>query len=261
MAYKIAVASQKGGVGKTTTAVNISASLAVADKETLLVDLDPQGCATTALGLGQDVLFRGVYEIFIRNFPASGSVHATDIPHLSVIPSNIWSNNAEEEIMRASLNRTALARSMEELEDSYDFILFDVPPSMSHLTVSSLAAADSVIIPVQAEFYSFNAFEQFLRLVRTVRLSVNPGLEIEGFLITMFDDRTKLSHDVERALRLRFGRLVFKAVVPRSVALAEAPARGKPGIIVDGRSAGSQAYLKVAAEIIARAKKRAAAAV
>ncbi|HUU55899.1 MAG TPA: ParA family protein [bacterium] len=256
MAYKIAVASQKGGVGKTTTAVNLSASLAVGDKKTLLVDLDPQGCASVALGFNQELLYRGVYEIFTRNFPAAGSVHATEIPDLYVIPSNIWSNNAEEETMRASLNRTALARSIEDLEDDYDFVIMDSPPSMSHLMVSALAAADSVLIPVQAEFYSYNAFEQFIRLVRTIRLSVNPDLEIEGFLLTMFDERTNLAHEVEDSLRRRFGKAVFKTVIPRSVALAEAPARGKPGIVVDGKSPGAQAYLQLAGEIVRRRKKR-----
>ena len=254
MAYKIAVASQKGGVGKTTTAVNLGASLAVAEKDTLLVDLDPQGCATVALGLSQELLYRGVYEIFIRNFPPQGSVHATEIPHLSLIPSNIWSNNAEEEIMRASLNRTALRRSLEDLDADYDFIILDAPPSLSHLTVSALAAADAVLIPVQAEFFSYNSFDQFIRLIKTVRLGVNPDLELEGFLLTMYDDRTKLAHEVERSLRRRFGKLVFKTVIPRSVALAEAPAQGKPGILVDGRSSGARAYLELAADIIRRHK-------
>jgi chromosome partitioning protein len=255
MAHKIAIASQKGGVGKTTTAVNLSASLAVAEKRTLLIDLDPQGCATVAVGLNHELLHRGVYEIFTRNLPAGGSVHDTDVPNLDIIPSNIWSNTAEEEIMRASLDRTALARSLEEVAANYDYIVMDSPPSLSHLAVSSLAAADAVLIPIQAEFFSYNSFDQFVRLIRTVRLGVNPDLEIEGFLLTMLDDRTNLAREVENALRSRFGKMVFKTVIPRSVALAEAPSRRTPAIILDGRSAGAQAYLKLAAEVLDKRKK------
>lgn len=259
MSKVIAIASQKGGVGKTTTAVNLSASFALAEKPTLLIDLDPQGCASVAYGITTDIARRGVYELFTHRASVREVLTNASIPMLDIVPCNIWSNTAEEKLIQSSKNRTVLARSLEETDDVYDFVLLDCPPTLSHLTVAALAAADSVLIPVQGEFYSLNAFDAFMKLIRTIRMGINPSIDIEGFLFTMYNPRTRLARRVRTELEERFPNRVFDTVIPRNIVLAEAPAYGVPAILYNGNSKGAQAYLDLADEIIKAEKTRLAA--
>lgn len=259
MSKVIAIASQKGGVGKTTTAVNLSASFALAERPTLLIDLDPQGCASVAYGITTDNARRGVYELFTHRAPIRDISFNASIPMLDIVPCNIWSNTAEEKLIQSSKNRTVLARSLEETDDVYDFVLLDCPPTLSHLTVAALAAADSVLIPVQGEFYSLKAFDAFMKLIRTVQMGINPSIDIEGFLFTMYNPRLRLAQRVRTELEEKFPNRVFKTVIPRNITLAEAPAYGVPAILYNGNSKGAQAYLDLAYEIIKAEKSRLAA--
>ena len=253
MSHVIAIANQKGGVGKTTTAINLGAALAVAEKRTLVLDIDPQGNATSGLGVSSRVAKPTIYDVLIGNSPISAAViKEVHFPHLDVIPSTRDLVGAEIELVSAMGRESILRTALSTIRESYDFILVDCPPSLGLLTLNTLTAADSVLIPIQCEFYALEGLSQLLNTVRLVQRSLNRGLEIEGVLLTMFDRRLHLSRQVAAEAREYFGPKVFRAAVPRNVRLAEAPSFGKPIVLYDVLSSGAKAYLAVANELIGR---------
>jgi chromosome partitioning protein len=253
MSRVIAIANQKGGVGKTTTAINLGASLAVAEKKTLVVDIDPQGNATSGLGLEGRSTLPTVYDVLIGERPAeeaiAGQLH---FPTLDLIPSTRDLVGAEIELVQAPQRETILRRALHGLRDRYDYILVDCPPSLGLLTLNTLTAADSVLIPIQCEFYALEGLSQLLNTIRLVQKGLNPSLDIEGVLLTMYDRRLNLSRQVASEAREYFGAKVYRTAIPRNVRLAEAPSFGKPIVLYDVLSQGAQAYLQLAREILAR---------
>lgn len=252
MAKIIAIANQKGGVGKTTTAINLGASLAVSEKRTLVVDIDPQGNASSGLGLeGRDRL-PGVYDVLVNGLAAKDCiVSGLHFDHLDLLPSKRDLVGAEIELVEAGDRERVLTRALEPLRDDYDFILVDCPPSLGLLTLNTLTAADSVLIPIQCEFYALEGLSQLLNTVRLVQKGLNPGLEIEGVLLTMYDKRLNLSKQVREEAQEYFGPKVYRTRIPRNVRLAEAPSFGKPIVLYDALSQGAQSYLALAREVIA----------
>ena len=253
MARIIAVANQKGGVGKTTTAVNLAASLAAAEQRTLLVDGDPQGNATSGIGLTPDRIVRTTYEVLIGESPASDAiVSSVQFKRLDVLPATPDLAGAEVELVNREGRERAMARGLASIRDSYDYILIDCPPSLGLITLNMLAAADALLIPLQCEYYALEGISQLLNTVHLVQRSVNEALVIDGVLLTMYDARLNLSRQVAADAREYFGAGVFETVIPRNVRLAEAPSFGKPIILYDVASVGAQAYMKVAEELIRR---------
>jgi chromosome partitioning protein len=253
MARVIAIANQKGGVGKTTSAVNLAASLAAAEKRTLLVDADPQANATSGVGLERDGLHLTLYEVLLDNRPLADSVRrAVHFPFLDVAPASRDLVGAEVELVSRPHRETIMRGALESVRRSYDYILMDCPPSLGLLTLNMLTAADSVIIPIQCEYYALEGLSQLLNTVRLVQRNFNPRLAIDGVLLTMYDARLNLSRQVADEAREYFGARMFKAVVPRNVRLAEAPSFGKPILLYDIGSVGAQCYLSVAEELIRR---------
>ena len=253
MARIIAVANQKGGVGKTTTAVNLAASLAAAEQRTLLVDGDPQGNATSGIGLTADRVVRTTYEVLIGESPASDAiVSSVQFKRLDVLPATPDLAGAEVELVNREGRERAMARGLATVRDSYDYILIDCPPSLGLITLNMLAAADALLIPLQCEYYALEGISQLLNTVHLVQRSVNEALVIDGVLLTMYDARLNLSRQVAADAREYFGAGVFETVIPRNVRLAEAPSFGKPIILYDVASVGAQAYMKVAEELIRR---------
>ncbi len=246
----IAVANQKGGVGKTTTAINVSASLAAAEKKTLLVDLDPQGNTTSGVGLDRNSLPYSIYEFFSDEMGLAEIVIPTQLPYLSVVPSKVELFGAEVELVAREGRETVLKDGLMPLLDSYDYIIIDCPPALGLLTVNALTAARSVLIPVQCEYYALEGLSQLLNTLELVKASLNPGLEIEGILLTMHDMRNNLSRQVEEEIRKHFKEKVYKTMIPRNVSLSEAPSFGKPIITYDIRSKGAQSYLSLAREVL-----------
>lgn len=252
MACVISIVNQKGGVGKTTTAVNLATCLAAAGYETLLVDLDPQGNATSGVGVDSSELDCSIYEALTAEVQPQKTVVQTFIPRLSIIPSNIDLSGAEITLLDHDDRLTRLRAVLEPLDDRYRFILIDSPPSLSVLALNALAATKHAIVPVQCEYYALEGLSTLLPTFERVRESVNPDIEILGILMTMHDRRTNLSQQVVSEVRRVFGPRVFNAVIPRSVKLSEAPSFGQPAIIYDVRSAGSQAYMEFCQEVLDR---------
>ena len=258
MSHVIAIANQKGGVGKTTTAINLGASLAVAEKRTLVVDIDPQGNATSGLGVEGRESLSTVYDVLMGDRSADESIlYAVHFPCLDVIPSTQDLVGAEIELVRVRRRETILRRALQPIREQYDYVLVDCPPSLGLLTLNTLTAADSVLIPIQCEFYALEGLSQLLNTVRLVQKSLNPELDIEGVLLTMYDGRLNLSRQVAAEAREYFGTKVYQTSIPRNVRLAEAPSFGRPIVLYDVLSKGSQCYLALAQELITRTARAA----
>jgi len=253
MSHVIAIANQKGGVGKTTTAINLGASLAVAEKRTLVLDIDPQGNATSGLGVESPASRPTIYDVLIgQNELAEAIVEQVHFPYLDVVPSTRDLVGAEIELVSAFSRETILRKALEPIRGRYEYVLVDCPPSLGLLTVNTLTAADSVLIPIQCEFYALEGLSQLLNTVRLVQRGLNPSLDIEGVLLTMYDKRLNLSRQVSDEAREYFGPKVYRSAIPRNVRLAEAPSFGQPIVLYDVLSAGAQAYLELAQEVIER---------
>jgi chromosome partitioning protein len=253
MSHVIAIANQKGGVGKTTTAINLGASLAVAEKRTLVVDIDPQGNASSGLGIKDRASRPTIYDVLMGNSSmAEAIVEGVHLPSLDVVPSTRDLVGAEIELVSTPNRESILRDAIRQVRDQYDYVLVDCPPSLGLLTLNTLTAADSVLIPIQCEFYALEGLSQLLNTVRLVQRGLNPDLDIEGVLLTMFDRRLNLSRQVAEEARDYFGDKVYESTIPRNVRLAEAPSFGQPIIQYDVLSSGAEAYLSLAQEVIAR---------
>jgi chromosome partitioning protein len=252
MAEVIAILNQKGGCGKTTTAVNLAAALALMGKRILVIDLDPQGNATTAFGIEKNVVEKTIYTVLTGENTMEEALMTTDIAGLHVVPSNISLSGAEIELSKEVGYHTILDMSMDGMRELYDYIFIDVPPSLGILTINSLMAADSVLIPIQAEFYALEGMADLLEAMELVETRLKSPSPIKGILLTLFDARTRLGRDVYRNIKEYFGEreYVFKTIIPRNITLAEAPSHGMPCIIYDEESTGTEAYKKLAREFI-----------
>ncbi len=248
----IAVANQKGGVAKTTTAVNLGAGLAVLGKKVLLVDMDPQGNATSGLGIDKNQTQRCIYDALINDLPASGIIQETAVDNLSIIPATIQLAGAEIELVPMVAREMKLKRALLPIKSKFDHVIIDCPPSLGLLTLNAMSAADSLLIPIQCEFYALEGLGQLMNTIKLVRKHLNPMLNIEGVVLTMFDVRTNLSAQVADEVREHFKSRVFNTVIARNVRLSEAPSYGQPIILYDPKSKGSENYMDLAREVVER---------
>jgi chromosome partitioning protein len=253
MSHILAIVNQKGGVGKTTTAVNLATLLAAKGKRVLVVDADPQGNATSGFGFDKNNQEKTLYDVLINNEPIQHAVHDTGRNNLFLIPSNIQLAGAEIELVNLVSRETFLKRSLTEIRDQYDFILMDCPPSLGLLTVNALTAADGVLVPIQSEYYALEGLTQLMETVTLIKRGLNPHLSVFGVVVTMFDSRTQLAHQVAAEVRRYFGDKVFRTIIPRNVRLSEAPSFGKSINEYDPRSKGAESYDALAREVIRRA--------
>jgi len=248
----IAIVNQKGGVGKTTTAVNLGASLAMLNFRVLLVDIDPQGNTTSGLGVDKRALSTDIYTVLLGELPIEGAIVGTGVAHLELVPATIQLAGAEIELVSALSRETRLRRALEPIAGRYDYVIIDCPPSLGLLTLNALTAASEVLIPVQAEYYALEGLSQLTNVVSRIREVLNPQLHISGVLVTMYDGRTRLAIEVLDEVHAHFPTQVFRTQIPRNIRLSVAPSYGKPVALFDLKSRGAQAYLALAREVVER---------
>ena len=254
----LAIANQKGGVGKTTTAINLATALAAVHKRVLIIDMDPQGNASTGLGIERNERAVNSYQVLIGDAEIDAAVLPTAIPGLSLIPSGIDLTGAEIELVNEDRREFRLRDALDRASDSFDYVLIDCPPALSLLTVNALVAANAVLVPLQCEFFALEGISLLLRTIDRVKKTLNTALEIQGIVLTMYDKRNNLSDMVANDVRAYFGEKVYETVIPRNVRVSEAPSHGRPVIVYDFRCAGAQAYLNLAAEVLRRERREAA---
>jgi len=248
----LAIANQKGGVGKTTTAINLATALAACDKRVLVLDTDPQGNATTGLGVPREAVGLTSYDVLVDGASIASAILATQVPQLWILPGSVDLAGAELELASALAREFRLRNALATIAAGYDYILVDCPPSLNLLTVNALTAATGVLVPLQCEYYALEGLSQLLKTVELVKQNLNSNLEIEGVVLTMYDRRNNLCDMVAADVRRHFGEKVFDTVIPRNVRLSEAPSHGKPALLYDLRCAGSQAYIQLAGELLRR---------
>ena len=252
----LAIANRKGGVGKTTTAVNVATAMAAAGKKVLVVDLDPQGNASTSMGINKRGRMVSSYEVLVGENKLSEAIVWTEIPNFSIVPSSPDLAGAEFELVDVEAREYALKKALEKDAVNYDYVIIDCPPSLSLVTINALVAANAVIVPLQCEFLALEGITDLIRNINQIKKRFNPGLELQGVVLTMYDKRNNLSQMVEDDVRNFFGKKVYDTVIPRNVRISEAPSHGKPVLIYDFKCPGSQAYISLAGEVLKREKDR-----